>query len=216
MQFNLHVKYKRTHVCCLYKEVYWHIFKCMSFWLHGCCGEWEGGPINQVNHTSWVAVVTPTDRPKSVRNCCLIELFCSVVCVVTLPFWHFCWCRGYCHRNGSDLLLIVFIHRHYGTNSRASRKKFTDSCKPEVRPGTREESASPAWLQCSRTPWMPATQRKCIYWGLTLDVDRYYIGSVTTHQEQVIITLESNPSRELNYQLHTEQYYSWQSINLTS
>ena len=40
----------------------------------------------QVNHTSWVAVVTPTDRPKSVRNCCLIELFCGVVCVVTLPF----------------------------------------------------------------------------------------------------------------------------------
>ena len=25
-----------------------------------------------VNHTSWVAVVTPTDRPKSIRNRCLI------------------------------------------------------------------------------------------------------------------------------------------------
>ena len=24
-------------VCCLYKEVYLQIFKCMSFWLHGCC-----------------------------------------------------------------------------------------------------------------------------------------------------------------------------------
>ena len=43
-------------------------------------------PVNQVNHTSWVAVVTPTDRPKSVRNRCLIELFCGVVCVVTAPF----------------------------------------------------------------------------------------------------------------------------------
>ena len=32
------------------------------------------GPVNLVNHTSWVAVVIPTDRPKSVRNCCLIEL----------------------------------------------------------------------------------------------------------------------------------------------
>ena len=44
---------------------------------------------------------------------------------------------------------------------------------------------------------MPATQRKCIYEGLTLDVDRHYIGSVTatTHQEKRIITLESNPSR---------------------
>ena len=62
-------------VWCLYKEVYLQIFKCVSFWLHGCCGEWEVGPVNQVNHTSWVAVVTPTDRPKSVRNRCLIELF---------------------------------------------------------------------------------------------------------------------------------------------
>ena len=96
-------------VCWLYKEVYLQIFKCVSFWLHGCCGEWEGGPENQVNHTSWVAVVTPTDRPKSVRNCCLIEHFCGVVCVVTLTFWHFCWCRGFCHRTGSDLLLFVFL-----------------------------------------------------------------------------------------------------------
>ena len=44
---------------------------------------------------------------------------------------------------------------------------------------------------------MPATQRKCIYGGLTLVVDRRYIGSVTAtkHQEKGIITLESNPSR---------------------
>ena len=93
-------------VCCLYKEVYLQFFKRVSFWLHGCCGEWEGGPVNQVNYTSWVASATPTDRPKSVRNRCFIELFCGVVCVVTLPFWHFCWCRGFCHWTGSDLLLF--------------------------------------------------------------------------------------------------------------
>ena len=40
---------------------------------------------------------------------------------------------------------------------------------------------------------MPAAQRKWIYGGLTLDVDRHYIGSVTTGKS--IITLESNPSR---------------------
>ena len=52
---------------------------------------------------------------------------------------------------------------------------------------------------------MLTTQRKCIYGGLTLDVDRHYIGRVpaTTHQEKGIITLQSNPSRELYYQLHT-------------
>ena len=37
--------------------------------------------VNQVNHTSWVTVVTPTDRPKSVRNRGVSELFCCVVCV---------------------------------------------------------------------------------------------------------------------------------------
>ena len=68
-------------------------------------GRWARKPVN---HTSWVAVVTPTDRPKSVRNCCLIELFCSVVCVVTLRFWHFCWCRGFCHRTESDLFLFLW------------------------------------------------------------------------------------------------------------
>ena len=51
----------------------------MSFSLHGFCGQWEGwDPVNQFNHTSWVAIVTPTDRPKSVRNCCVIEVFGDV------------------------------------------------------------------------------------------------------------------------------------------
>ena len=73
-------------VCCLYEKVYLQIFKCVSFWLHGCCGECEGGPVNQVNHTSWVAVVTPTDRPKSVRNCCLMELFVALFLLSSFPF----------------------------------------------------------------------------------------------------------------------------------
>ena len=65
--------------------------------------------------------------------------------------------------------------------------------KPEVRPGAREESASPAWLVA---PAMNARDTtKGIDGGLTLDVDQHYIGSVTatTHQEKGIITLESNP-----------------------
>ena len=69
-------------------------------------GRWARKPVN---HTSWVSVVTPTDRPKSVRNRCLIELFCGVVCVVSLPFWHFCWCRGFCHRTEADLFLFLLL-----------------------------------------------------------------------------------------------------------
>ena len=33
------------------------------------CGKWEGWVhVNQFNHTGWIAVVIPTDRPKSARN----------------------------------------------------------------------------------------------------------------------------------------------------
>ena len=90
------------------------------------------------------------------------------------------------------------MHCHCGTNNRAPRWTFTDPCKPEVRPGAREESASPAWLAA---PTMNARDTTKVYilqyGGLTLNVDRHYIGSVTatTHQEIGIITLESKPSR---------------------
>ena len=38
------------------------------------------------------------------------------------------------------------MHCHYGTNNREPWWTFTDPCKPVVRPGFREESASPVWL----------------------------------------------------------------------
>ena len=72
-------------------------------------GSGKVGPEHQVNHTSWVAVVTPFDRPKSVRSRCVIELFCGV-CVVTLPSWHFCWCMGICHRTESDIFLFLLLY----------------------------------------------------------------------------------------------------------
>ena len=83
------------------------------------------------------------------------------------------------------------MYCHCGTNNRTPRWTFTDPCKPEVRPGAREESASPARLV---EPAMNARDTtKGIYGGLTLDMDWHYIGSVTstTHQEKGIITLES-------------------------
>ena len=53
-------------------------------------------------------LVTPTDRPKSVRNRCVIEVF-GGVCVLSFGFRIFCWYRGFCHRTGSDLLLFLFV-----------------------------------------------------------------------------------------------------------
>ena len=71
------------------------------------------------------------------------------------------------------------MHCHCGTNNRASRWTF---CKPEVRPGAREES--PIWLAAPAMNARDTTKR--IYGGLTLEVDRHYIGSftATTRQEK--------------------------------
>ena len=44
------------------------------------------GPVNQVNHTSCGAKVTPTDRPKSVRNRSVIDLFCALFVLSFGPF----------------------------------------------------------------------------------------------------------------------------------
>ena len=111
-----------TRFACWYQVKYtvlWNlIFICISILIHFlfCHVFTLYDYTSPVNHTSWVAVVTPTDRPKSVRNCCLIELFCGVVYVVTLSLWHFCWYRGFCHRTGSDLLLLSSMHMYIRTH----------------------------------------------------------------------------------------------------
>ena len=55
-----------------------------------------------------MTVVTPTDRPKLVRNCCVIEAFGGVF-VLSFGFRIFCLYRGFCHRTESDILLILNI-----------------------------------------------------------------------------------------------------------
>ena len=46
-------------------------------------GRWARKPVN---HTSWVAVVTPTDRPKSVRNRCFNRTFLWRCLLSLYPF----------------------------------------------------------------------------------------------------------------------------------
>ena len=65
--------------------------------------------VNRFNHTIRVTAVTPTDRPKSVRNRCLIKVFGGVFYVVTLLFGFSCGCRGFCHMTESDLFLFLSI-----------------------------------------------------------------------------------------------------------
>ena len=61
------------------------------------------GPVKSVNHTSWVDVVTQTDRPKSARNRCVIELLVAFVVLSICPFDI---SVGVCHRNESDLFFF--------------------------------------------------------------------------------------------------------------
>ena len=58
-----------------------------------------------------MAIVTPTDRPKSVRNHCVIEVFGGVF-VLSIGFRIFCWYRGFCHRTESYLILFICISVH--------------------------------------------------------------------------------------------------------
>ena len=62
--------------------------------------------VNQSNNTSGVTAVAPTDRPKSVRNRCVIEVFGGVFYVATMLFGFFCGFMGVCHRTESDLFLL--------------------------------------------------------------------------------------------------------------
>ena len=47
----------------------------------------------RLNHTSGVTVVTPTDRPKSVRNCCVTKFLVVFLCC-DVAFWIFLWVYG--------------------------------------------------------------------------------------------------------------------------
>ena len=86
--------------------------KYVSFWLHSFCVKWEGwDPVNWFNHTGWVAVVTPTDRSKSVRNRWVIEVF-SGVFVLSHFLFIFYGCRAFCHRTESYLLLFLFPRKN--------------------------------------------------------------------------------------------------------
>ena len=65
-------------------------------------------PVKQFNHTSWVAVVTPTDRPQSVRNRCAIEVLVACLCGhVAFLFFFLGGFRDFCHRTESDHFLFL-------------------------------------------------------------------------------------------------------------
>ena len=69
--------------------------------------------VNRFNPTSWMTVITPTDRPKSVRNRCVIGVFGSVF-VLSTGFRIIHWYKGFCHRSEPDLFLFLFLFFNNG------------------------------------------------------------------------------------------------------
>ena len=62
----------------------------MIEWLHNSSGKWEGSDLKLlVNHTGWMTVVAPADRPTSVRKHHVIERVCSIFVLL----WLFIVCR---------------------------------------------------------------------------------------------------------------------------
>ena len=59
-----------------------------------------------------MAIVTPTDRPKSIRNRCVIEFFGGVF-VLSRCFLNFSVGEGAFHRNELDLFLFLLDSKRY-------------------------------------------------------------------------------------------------------
>ena len=76
-------------------------------------------------HTTYI--VTPTDRPKSVRNRCVIEVFGGVLCC-HFVFRVFLWVKGFFVKGLSQISSFVSIYAKYATGVRVH--KFTLRADP--------------------------------------------------------------------------------------
>ena len=54
-----------------------------------------------------MAIVTPSDHTRSVRNCFVIEVFGGVFVSSLFFLEFFCGCEGFCHRTELDLFLFL-------------------------------------------------------------------------------------------------------------
>ena len=69
-----------------------------------CSAVAESEKVGSLNLWLTAPVVVPTDRPKSARNRCVIELFLSSLCNFDLHYLSF---MGVRHTNASDLFPLL-------------------------------------------------------------------------------------------------------------
>ena len=86
-----------------------------------------GNTVNRFNHTSWVAIVTKTDRPKSVRNSCVIEVFGGV-------FVLSCRVLDLCEGVGAFVIRLSQISKSTLSKTNSSQV-VSICCSPHVQPG---------------------------------------------------------------------------------
>ena len=79
-------------------------------------------------YTSGVTAVTLTNRPKSVRNRCINEVFGDVFYVVPLVYGFFCGCRGFGHRTESDPFLFSYYTYFAKNIKNMGRNKLKGKC----------------------------------------------------------------------------------------
>ena len=74
-------------------------------------GDGEVLVVNQVNHTSSMADITPTSCPKLVCNSCVIVLFGGVFVLSLWLFYNFCRKMSLCRtcKTGSDPFLFFLL-----------------------------------------------------------------------------------------------------------
>ena len=73
--------------------------------------DWD--PVNRFNDIRLSGCFTPIDRPKSVHNRCVIEVFVGFFDVVIFLFfyWIKCWDRGFRHRTDLDHFLFFLVYK---------------------------------------------------------------------------------------------------------
>ena len=110
----LHIYYSNLVGCLSFPVSIWTIYIISNVCPFDYTAFMVGGkicvPVNRFNHTSWVAFFTPTNRPKLVRNSCLMKICsCAFLLVVTFKK-KFCWYRGFCRRTESyHFSFFIFI-----------------------------------------------------------------------------------------------------------
>ena len=118
---NIFLCLKQVYCCltfvCVYIWLFWGVILCLLptydvfitlvnlYYLHAILIYTKWWYCPDVCHSFFQIEF---DRPKSVCNRCVIEVFDGVF-VLSIGFWIFCWYRGFCHRTESDLLLFSLV-----------------------------------------------------------------------------------------------------------